>query len=189
MDLEGIEISGYAFSNIIKMSGMFNSVLKDIFKNHQIDNFEPNSWYPVNSFMDVLEEINEKVGANAVHKIGLTISKTAEIPIEVKSIYDFFSNIDKLYHLNHRKDGKAMCDAQTEQMQDGIGHYIYEKIEYNNLKITCTNPYPCDFNLGLIEGFAQRFATEGKKIYINHSRHLPCKKNGDASCIYFVTWV
>jgi hypothetical protein len=88
--------------------------------------------------------------------------------------------------MNHRKKGKVMFDPASGQKLDGIGAYGYAPADRER-KITCVcdNPYPCDFDRGLITGFAQRFERQAR---INHDDRAPCRKTGGDSCTYVVTW-
>jgi hypothetical protein len=54
--------------------------------------------------------------------------------------------------MNHKVLGKVLFDPATGKMGEGIGHYHFEKLGNNEFKVTCENPYPCDFDKGLLKG-------------------------------------
>jgi hypothetical protein len=79
-----------------------------------------------------------------------------------------------------------MFDPVTGQMLEGIGHYVYQAVEgKKEIVMTCENPYPCRFDLGIIKGMAQRFEPTAS---ITHDTTKGCRKKGAESCTYVVTW-
>ncbi len=48
----------------------------------------------------------------------------------------------------------------------------------------CSTPYPCAFDEGIVTGLAQRFEPTAT---VAHDRK-GCRKRGDPSCNYNVTW-
>ena len=79
-----------------------------------------------------------------------------------------------------------MFDINTKAMLEGIGHYGFEKVA-NEAKIVsvCENPYPCDFDRGIITAMARRLA---KQALVTHDDTKPCRKLEGDSCTYVVTW-
>jgi len=51
--------------------------------------------------------------------------------------------------------------------------------------MVCDDPYPCDYDMGIITSFAKKF---DKMATVRHAEHLPCKKKGADSCTYLVKW-
>ena len=116
----------------------------------------------------------------------MKIPENAMFPSGVKDIASAIKLIDVAYHLNHRKNGKVLFDINTGKMEEGIGHYGYEKIENRNMIISeCMNPYPCAFDFGIIMAMARKFEI---KANIAHDDSKPCRKNGADSCTYIITW-
>ena len=78
------------------------------------------------------------------------------------------------YHMNH-KGGE-------------IGYYRFTKTGERSGVMECKNPYPCDFDMGLVQAMAQRFAPAGSHPKVVHDTTKPCRaKTGDA-CSYLITW-
>ncbi len=94
--------------------------------------------------------------------------------------------MDIAYHLNHRKNGAPMFDPATGTMLDGIGHYKTEFLEKERRAIVvCEEPYPCEFDRGLVAALAARFEPMAKTA---HDNDAPCRKKGESSCTYVVSW-
>ncbi len=90
--------------------------------------------------------------------------------------------------MNHRLNNKLLFDPSTGKMDKGIGHYHYNKIDENKVEIRCDNPYPCDFDRGIVEQMAKRFKPTGVIIKIKHNEAEGCRKKGGKFCIYIVSW-
>jgi hypothetical protein len=55
--------------------------------------------------------------------------------------------------------------------------------------MVCTNPYPCEFDRGLIDATALRFLPSGVgDIRVTHEASDHCRKTGDDFCTYRVDW-
>jgi hypothetical protein len=92
----------------------------------------------------------------------------------------------RAYHLNHGKHGRVMFDVESGTMLEGIGHYGYLPVAgENRIVSTCRNPYPCDFDLGILTAMAKRFAPDAT---VDHVEGETCRKSGADECTYVVTW-
>jgi hypothetical protein len=147
---------------------------------------ERDAWYPLDKFLAAFESIATEVGSRGLYQYGQHLPKYAPFPPSITDIRSALASIDVAYHMNHRKNGKVMFDPATGQMLEGIGHYAC-KMSPNEKKITlvCENPYPCDFDRGIITSMAARFEKVSRVV---HEERTPCRKNGADSCTYTITW-
>ncbi len=106
--------------------------------------------------------------------IGHKIPETAIWPPEVNTIEQALASIDVAYHMNHRNGD--------------IGHYTFIKTGERSGKMTCGNPYPCDFDFGIIEGTGKKFAPDKTFLRVQHDNSQPCRKADADSCTYLITW-
>ena len=183
----GIEVNGDTILAFVNGMGAFKRKAISILEEKGIKDVQPEKWYPAQNYLDAFKEISEKLGEIVIKQIGRQIPENAKWPPEIKTIEDALASIDVAYHLNHKKNGKVMFDPATGRMTEGIGHYKFEKIDENSAKIICDNPYPCDFDMGIIEATASKFKPKGKIIKVIHEEGS-CRKKGDASCTYIVRW-
>ena len=74
--------------------------------------------------------------------------------------------------------------------RDGdIGIYGFQSTGPKSAKMVCRNPYPCDFDQGIIEAMAIRFKPQDcPAVSVRHDDSAPCRQNGADSCTYLVTW-
>ncbi len=183
----GIEVNGATILAFVNGMGVFKRKAIDILADHGINDIKPDEWYSAQSYLDAFKVISEKLGDVVIRQIGKKIPKSAKWPPEIKDIEDALASIDIAYHLNHKKDGKLLFDPVKGKLEEGIGHYKFEKVDDHTAKIVCDNPYPCDFDMGIIEATANKFKPRGKIVRVTHEEKS-CRKKGDKVCTYIVTW-
>ena len=69
-----------------------------------------------------------------------------------------------------------------------IGHYNFKAEGRNKATLVCANPYPCDFDRGIIVAMARRFGPKAGSVRVVHDDTQPCRKKGEESCTYHVAW-
>ncbi len=68
-----------------------------------------------------------------------------------------------------------------------IGHYRCEPAGPTAARILCDNPYPCEFDRGIIQAMARRFAG-GRSVSVRHDESHTCRNQDSESCAHVVTW-
>ncbi len=171
----GVEISGDAVLSVI--DGFVGSKEKsyNILSEHGIHNPQPGKWYLQQSWLNAFETIANDLGPSTLFSIGRKIPQNAIFPKEIDNIEKALASIDKAYHMNHR-NGE-------------IGNYVYEKTGDKSVRMVCKNPYPCDFDRGIIQEMASRFKPRDcYAVSVTHDNSAPCRKKGHHSCTYHVNW-
>lgn len=137
---------------------------------------DPNAWYPLPAFMKAMDEFQHQFGQEFMRKVGQFIFSNAVFPPGIDSLEKGLGSVDTAYHMNHNFVGSA---------KDDVGHYLW-KIEGSKRGIMiCDNPYPCSFDLGIVETIAHQFDAKAK---ILHDDKKPCRHTGGDSCTYIVEW-
>lgn len=168
-----VEVLGAALSSMTV--GMGDAVLP-ILKAHGVGNLDPDAWYPMDAWLSAFKDIAEgKTNAmfNLV-SIGMAIPENAVFPPQIDSLVAALQSIDIAYHMNHR-GGE-------------IGNYHATVANDRQVDFVCWNPYPCDFDYGIIYGMARRFCPPNISFRVRHDDHAECRKKGADSCTYHVTW-
>ena len=143
------------------------------------------SWYSQAAWMEALSRIAREAGPRFLRRVGERIPENAKFPAWVTDIYGAIRSIDIAYHMNHRRDGRVMFDAETETMLHGIGYYGYEAVPGENRILSeCRNPYPCPFDEGIVFAMARRFESSAEVVHAT----AECRSKGDATCRYVITW-
>ena len=189
----GIEFSGGMAEAITDAFKLFPSVAQKRLLSHGIGTLkgkdvviDRQAWYPIESWLAAFDGFAESVGPRALHQIGQNVPKYAVLPPNVVDIHGSIASVNVGYHMNHRKRGKLMFDPATGQFMPGIGDYGFAPVAGKREIISvCENPYPCEFDRGILTAFALRFE---KLSRVLHDDRAPCRRNGGKSCTYIVTW-
>ena len=149
---------------------------------------DPAGWYSQEAWLRAFEKISQVLGPQALFSIGQRIPQNAIFPKWVEGIDSGIRSIDVAYHLNHRKGGVVMFDERaSEPMLHGIGHYGYERPHPQKKLIVCEcrNPYPCDFDRGIVMAVARRFEPAATLVHLDEHT---CRNRGSDACTYHVNW-
>lgn len=170
-----VEVNGETVLSVVNGMGVYKKQALDILAKNGINNPQPGQWYLQQAWLDSFKEISETIGAKTLFAIGKAIPENAIFPPEIDSIEKGLAAIDIAYHMNH-KGGE-------------IGHYRFQSTGSNSGKMVCDNPYPCEFDRGIIETMAQKFKPKDSiMVFVEHDDSQPCRKKGAESCTYMITW-
>jgi hypothetical protein len=156
----------------------FKQQVLQILAVHGITELEIKNTFPLQAFLESLDMIARIIGKNALFQIGLKIPEYAKYPeiikkIENPSLDTIFSFMDEGFYLNHSGEN--------------LGHMHYEKTGNNTAKVICNDPYPCDFDMGILHALGQKFKPQDSTLKLEHV-NSGCRNNGDDSCTYFISW-
>jgi len=190
---EGMQVNGTTIMAVVNGMGSIARLAKIFFKRVGLPEnviSDTKHWYSQQKWLDAFRLVAEKIGEETLFNIGTSIPDNAEFPPEINDIESALESIDIAYHMNHKnKDGEILYDpSRTEEkvMLSGIGHYTYKKVSGEKKAILiCENPYPCDFDRGIITAMAQRYE---KSVIVIHTDPERCRKKGNNFCTYTVTW-
>ena len=169
------EVNGETVLSVVDGLGAFKKQASDILMKNGINNPQPGQWYSQQAWLNAFKEIAEKIGARSLNAIGKKIPQNAKFPPGIDTIDKALASIDVAYHMNNR-NGE-------------IGYYKYEKTSAKSGRMICKNPFPCDFDRGIIEAMAQRFKpADSVMVMVDHDKTKSCRKNGAESCEYIITW-
>ncbi len=169
-----VEVNGQTVLSVVDGMGAYKATALDILKQNGIDNPQPNHFYSQQAWLDSFKKIAEHFGPSTLLIIGKKIPENATFPPQIDSIEKALAAIDIAYHMNHR-GGE-------------IGHYQFTVTGNQTGKMVCNNPYPCDFDRGIITAMAVRFAPKDTNPKVTHDDSQPCRKKGANTCTYLITW-
>ena len=184
-----VEVNGQTVLSVVNGMGAFHNASLRILKENGIDNPVKDQWYPQQAWLNAFRKIHDSIGDSTLYTIGKSIPENAEFPPEIDDIYKALAAIDVAYHMNHRIGGSVMFDPATGTMLEGIGHYQYEKVSDRKVRIICNNPYPSEFDRGIITAMAEKFRpTDARSLKVQLDENEPTRKKGADSCTFMVTW-
>jgi len=183
------KVSGDALLAMVEGLGAFKNFALQILEENGIKDSQRDKWYSQQSWLNAFKTIAEKVGPNTLYNIGTKIPENAKWPPHVDTIEKALASIDVAYHMNHQIDNEVLFNPNTGVMKEGIGHYGFEKLGEKEVKMVCNNPYPCDFDRGIISNTVAIFNKNGKQYpKVAHDDSGSCRNKGDNACNYIVTW-
>lgn len=190
----GIEVSGESLGAIMEGFKKYPSIASKYLAKYGLMSADSprllavdrTKWYPLKDWLSAHEGIAQEIGHNSLYGIGKNVPENAVFPPYINDIYAAVESIDVAFHLNHRKNGVVMFDPQTGMMLEGIGHYRVDRAaDEKKLIVVCDNPYPCEFDRGIISAMANRFERQARTV---HDSESPCRRKGGDSCTYVVWW-
>ncbi|MGB1286071.1 MAG: hypothetical protein ACPG7F_06020 [Aggregatilineales bacterium] len=148
--------------------------VKVLLEKHNLSSSQ-DDWNPQQYELDLMRELAEGDFFNMI-KVGMKITEIAKLPPEIQTVHQILGSMNAAYHMNVRGPD--------------IGCYGYEKLSDRSARVICTNPYPSDFDYGLIYNFTRRFApSDTEFVRVVRDDSIPNRKNGGSdTCIYTVEW-
>ena len=166
-----VEILGAAILPVIKALGD-----RALLAKYRLDKVAPDKWYRQQDYLSMFKEVAQP-SVNAMMDlvaIGMKIPENAVFPPDIDSIETALNVLDVAYHTNHR-NGE-------------IGVYQAVKVADQHYKMVCRNPYPTDFDYGIIYGLVRRFCPPNTRFSVTVDETAPNRQKGADSTTYIVTW-
>ena len=182
-----VEVNGQTVAAVLDAMQGFTESARRFLAKSGIGDPLADAWYPQQAWLDAFREISETIGPTTLRAIGRSIPDNAAFPPGIDGIVAALASIDVAYHMNHRIEGTPLFDPRTGAMREGIGHYAVEQPGPSEVIVRCANPYPCDFDYGIVDAMSRRFKPKGSRVVIEHVEG-ECRKAGAERCNYRVRW-
>ncbi len=149
---------------------MIRGVGREILAREGLAEIDPNAMYTQQKGLDIMRRIAEKLGDETLYSIGYRVPYNVDFPDSIRDVRSALQSIQPAYQ-------KAVLGTNT-------GRYAFAEPEHGCFEVLCENPYPCDFDLGIVSALVDRF--RGSQLY--QIIHAPdcCRKTGGAHCRYRV---
>ncbi len=173
----GIEVNGRTIMSFTKALKVYEPILLKVLSDNGIDEVEPEGWYKQEQWLNAFRVVGERYGGNTLFAIGKAIPEHAEFPPSIKNLEQALSAINVAYHMNHRGGD--------------IGYYKLLKFsdELKTALVECRNPYPSDFDRGIITAMVRKFKPETSIVSrVELNGDSPSRLTGADSCTYKVVW-
>ncbi len=148
-------------------------------KKHGLQSIDPEGWYPMQNWLDLLGDIRSASSENALFDfvcIGMKVSERIKLPPGLKQLpYEkLVMNRNQIYQAQHRSGD--------------VGEYSVEQAEDKHVTITAKTPYPDDLIYGVMCGEAQRFLPPGTRPAVTFDEQIPRRDQGGEVTIIHVRW-
>ncbi|MCC5943588.1 MAG: hypothetical protein JJT94_01530 [Bernardetiaceae bacterium] len=172
-----VEVNGQTVLSIVNAFEVGRLYRLSILEEHGIENPQPGEWYSQAAWLNAFKEIADSIGDHTLFSIGKSIPENADFPPDIDNLKKALQAINMAYQMNHRGGD--------------IGYYKLIKFD-EQAKIAymeCRNPYPSEFDRGIITTMARRFKPADAMIAnVELDTLLPTRLQGAESCTYKVTW-
>jgi hypothetical protein len=169
-----VEVNGETVLSVLAGMGAASTRAHRVLTTHGIPDPKPGQWYPQQAWLNAFKELSDTLGPNTLYQIGMKIPEQAKFPPQIQTIEQALAAINMAYQMNHR-GGE-------------IGSYEFKPAGNAGGKMVCRNPYPSDFDRGIIQAMANRFKPQGKTVTVELDGTQPTRKNGAESCTFNVKW-
>ena len=181
-----VEVYGAAVLALVDGMGHFTTTAMKVLGMNGIEKPRADHWYPQQAWLDSFKTIAEKIGPLTLFAIGKKLPESVDWPQTGDSLDEILGSIDVTYHMSHRIDGQRLFNPETGQMTEGIGHYRFTgTIGPYTAEMVCDNPYPSEFDRGVITTLCRRFKSHSE-VKLDTSK--PSRPEGGDSCTYIIEW-
>jgi hypothetical protein len=146
---------------------------------HGLFAIEPEAWYPLQAWLDLLGDIRSASSENALFDfvcIGMKISERVKLPAGFEQLpyEELVLSHDKIYQAQHRGGN--------------VGSYSVEQAGDKHITLAVKTPYPDDLVYGVMCGEAQRFLPPGTRPAITFDERVPRRDQGGEVTVIHVRW-
>ncbi len=173
------QVSGASVRIFMEAMGKVKEMALGILQKHNIDTNVPmESWVDLNKWINALKEIEQRFGPATMFNIGKTVPSVIAFPPQVNSFESAMNGLNYSYLLTHR--GIPNSDKYYKFRMTGQKSAIME----------CDNPYPSDFDRGLLSGMTRKFPPAGVvgMVDVKLDESVPSRKTSGKSCVFKMSW-
>lgn len=167
------EITGRA----IQSFGQNVRGVSPLLKKHQLEDTDPESWYPMQSWVNVLNDFNQNNdGMTNYFAMGIADAKKTILPPHSGKITlpEFLEQWGATYNLHHR--GTNVGSIETTKIADQ--HY----------QMTYIVAYPDDYMQGIAHGLAQRLLPMGTYFKVWYDKEVQNLDKGGTETVINIRW-
>lgn len=169
-----VEVNGKTICSTLEGMGIMKPLAMKFLNEVGILKVNKREWYSQQAWLDVLKIINDKIGEKYLYLIGRNIPYQAMFPTDIDSVESALNTIDLAYHMNHR-GGE-------------IGYYRFESKAKNSGIMYCWNPYPSEFDKGIIESMIIKYSAPQASVVVELKESPANRKNGGDECEFIIKW-
>jgi hypothetical protein len=173
-----VEVSGNAVLSVIDAFPAFLQPMAINVLNHKgIVDPQPDQWYPQASLLEVFSDIGIKFGEHTLFEMGKAFYGRFHINRDNLTLQSALELLSIVFEQNHRGGNAGYYQLNSF---DAINHCAV---------LVAKNPYPCDFDRGLVSALARNFIPQGALfIEVMVDKDKPCRKKGATESWYNISW-
>ncbi|AYB34585.1 hypothetical protein [Chryseolinea soli] len=172
-----VQVNGQTILSVVNALHSGQETRRIILEKNGIKDPKPGAWFPQSAWLKAFEEISKTIGSYTLFSIGKAIPEHATFPPEIDSLEKALSSIHVAYQMNHR-GGE-------------IGYYklVWFDGPARKAMMECKNPYPSEFDRGIITTMLRRFKPRDSFKYdVSLNLAFPTRLKGNDSCMFNIVW-
>ncbi|ADO68893.1 hypothetical protein [Stigmatella aurantiaca] len=174
-NLSGVEVMSNTARTLFGAVGLLEQETRRIITAHGIPTLAQQGWYPLQTLLLCLNDIRSQIGPYTVHALGQHTARHITFLPSIDSFGGALSSLNEAYRMHHRGTGE-------------IGGFQYQPQSVRSARIRCDNPYPCEFDQGLLEALFELFPPqESFRLRVTHAPE-GCRSKADCACVYHLHW-
>lgn len=173
-----LEVSSIFIRSTLETMGKNTRKLEQILYKEEILLDSKQSWYQLQSFLNVMKYISQKYSPNTLFQIGKSVANSLQFSSKVNSIQTALEALESVIQNSHNNGT--------------IGSYQLIKFDKNAQEIhfECENPYPCYFDRGLLTQVTKRFMPKtATLVNVELNKNLPSRISGSNKSFYTIFWM
>lgn len=149
----------------------------EYFAGHGLAHPDPDTWYPLQTLLDVFNDLNARGGAMFDFiSVGMNVIENMVLPPNIESIpaVEIFQMADVIYKMNNRGSniGGLTCDVVND----------------HSIIMTYITPLPDHLWYGIAYGFARRLLPKGTHITAYFDEHVVQRDEGGEKTVIHIKW-
>ena len=171
------EVMGRALLPFIK--SINHDHIQPFLEKHNLTDVEPDNWYPLQAWLDVLSDIaNAAAGQAMLDFVSIGIKMFEFIPLPPEILAKPYEEVIFMHDDMYKGTNRAT----------DVGGYTIEKLGDKHLKITVRVPYPDDFVYGSLYGEAKKFMPEETDFLLRYSEPSTRREQGAEHTVFEISW-
>ncbi|MFP8954699.1 4-vinyl reductase [Natrialbaceae archaeon A-arb3/5] len=174
-ELDGSEVIGRSPQSYIaagdSVSSFVGKQVTSKLAAYGLEEIEDDEWYSLKIPLAMLYDMRDEYGGVRMRNMGRNVPEHVEFPPELTEVENALRGINQAYTQNHRGTDIGFYEFEQEGPTEGV--------------MICENPYPCEFDKGLIKGVAKKFADS--RVTVEEVGDQ-CRAEGGQRCEYRVDW-
>jgi len=173
-----VEVSGYPMLGFIQC--LRKEEIAPYLELRGLLNINPEGWYPVQKWLDVLSDLAEERPGQAMFDfvaVGMKLIELTPFPPEWDALPlgQIFAFANQNYASAQHRGGDA-------------GEITTELIRPKHAITKLRTPYPDDFWYGVFYGFCRRYLPPGTHFTVYYDENTPRREQGGEQTLIHITW-
>jgi len=172
------EVNGYSLLGFFQC--LRREEIRPFLDAYGLDELDPDKWYPVQDWLDVLNHVAEERPGQAIFDfvaVGMKVAETTRFPPEFDTL-----PLTEIFRIGNE-------DFRTNQHRGGdVGEIVLEVIGPKHVIQKVRTAYPDDFWYGIFYGICRRYLLPGTQFTLYYDEDTPRRDHGGEWTLIHIMW-